>query len=278
MSDIPIDDSFQFDAQGYLVLRGAVDADRCARYRDELERLFDQTYDDPWLADGTVRGRTTVELTEGQRRLNGLPLWTDVFDEVISFPPVVDRLRQWMQHPQLVNTWAIDKTRGTPWGGWHRGLNPDDYSVRGGRIRTRMLNCVYLLTDNGPDDGCLAVVPGAHKSQVDLPMADFRGRELPGTVRLTGQAGDVVMFSETLLHTGAPKTTDGQRTNLYFNYIDATYNPAMREQLAGNPGNVNFYVLPPRVRARFDETQRELTQWMEWQRTSPQSTEPTESS
>ncbi|HJP30612.1 MAG TPA: phytanoyl-CoA dioxygenase family protein [Candidatus Latescibacteria bacterium] len=271
MTDIPIADTFQFDAQGFIVLRGVFDADRCERYCAELDRLFDQTYDDDWLQSGDVRGQTTIQLTEGQRRLNGLPLWTDVFDEVISCGPVVDRLRSWMKHPQLVNTWAIDKTLGTPWGGWHRGLNPDDYSVRQGTVRTRMLNCVYLLTDNGPEDGCLVLVPGAHKSEIDLPMADYRGRELPGTVRVTGQAGDVVMFSETLLHTGMPKTTESHRTNLYFNYIDATYNPAMRESLAGNPGNVNHYVFPPQVRSRFDDTQRQLTEWMEWQRTSPAS-------
>lgn len=266
--NVPIADTFKFDAQGFLVLPGVLSSDQCARYLAELDRLFEQTYDDAWLQQDGVRGQTTVQLTEGQRRLNGLPLWTDTFDEVIGLAPVVERLRAWMHQPQLVNTWAIDKRLGTPWGGWHRGLNPDDYSVRRGKVRTRMLNCVFLLTDNGPEDGCLAVVPGAHKSEIDLDLADYRQRELPGTMRITGKAGDVVMFSETLLHTGTAKTTEGRRTNLYFNYIDATYNPAMRELLAGNQGNVNHYVFPPTVRARFDETQRELTEWMAWQRTT----------
>jgi ectoine hydroxylase-related dioxygenase (phytanoyl-CoA dioxygenase family) len=269
VADVPIADTFQFDAQGFFILRGAFDAERCGRYVEELDRLFDQEYDDAWLQVEGVKGQTTVQLTEGQRRINGLPLWTNVFDEVISFAPIVDRLRAWMQAPQLVNTWAIDKTIGTPWGGWHRGLNPDDYSVRSGNVRSRMLNCVFMLTDNDEEDGCLAVVPGAHKSQIDLPMADYKGKALPGMVPVLGKAGDIVMFTETLLHTGAPKTSERRRTNLYFNYIDATYNPAMRELLADHAGNINHYVFPPQVRSRFDETQRELTAWMEWQRTSP---------
>jgi hypothetical protein len=274
MTDVPIADTFQFDAQGIFILRDAFDAERCRHYLAELDRLFEQEYTDSWLADGNVKGQTTVQLTEGQRRINGLPLWTDVFDDVISFPPVIDRLRAWMQAPQLINTWAIDKTIGTPWGGWHRGLNPDDYSVRQGKVRSRMLNCVYMLTDNDEEDGCLVVVPGAHKSEIDLPMADYRGKALPGMVPVVGKAGDMVMFTETLFHTGAPKTSSRRRTNLYFNYIDATYNPAMRELLAGNEGNVNHYVFPPDVRARFDETQTELTRWMEWQRTSPAGNRP----
>ena len=247
MADVPIADTFQFDAQGFFILRGAFDAERCGRYVEELDRLFDQEYDDAWLQVEGVKGQTTVQLTEGQRRINGLPLWTNVFDEVISFAPIVDRLRAWMQAPQLVNTWAIDKTIGTPWGGWHRGLNPDDYSVRSGNVRSRMLNCVFMLTDNDEEEG----------------------KALPGMVPVLGKAGDIVMFTETLLHTGAPKTSERRRTNLYFNYIDATYNPAMRELLADHAGNINHYVFPPQVRSRFDETQRELTAWMEWQRTSP---------
>ena len=272
MADVPIADTFQFDAQGFFILRGAFDAERCRGYVEELDHLFDQEYDDAWLKAEGVKGQTTVQLTAGQRRINGLPLWTDVFDEVISFAPVVDRLRAWMQAPQLVNTWAIDKTVGTPWGGWHRGLNPDDYSVRNGKVRSRMLNCVFMLTDNDEDDGCLAIVPGAHKSQIYLPMADYRGKALPGMVPVLGKAGDIVMLTEALLHTGAPKTSERRRTNLYFNYIDATYNPAMRELLADHAGNINHYVFPPQVRSRFDETQRELTAWMEWQRTSPATT------
>ena len=96
MTDVPIADTFQFDAQGFFILRDAFDAERCRHYLAELDRLFEQEYTDSWLADGNGKGQTTVQLTEGQRRINGLPLWTDVFDDVISFPPVIDRLRAWM--------------------------------------------------------------------------------------------------------------------------------------------------------------------------------------
>ena len=80
MNELALADDFQFDAQGFLMLRNVFDAERCRRYLEELERLFVRKYDDPWLHDG-VRGQTTVQLTEGQRRINGLPLWTEVFDE-----------------------------------------------------------------------------------------------------------------------------------------------------------------------------------------------------
>ena len=74
MNELALAEDFQFDAQGFLMLRNVFDAERCQRNLEELERLFARQYDDPWLRDG-VRGQTTVQLTEGQRRINGLPLW-----------------------------------------------------------------------------------------------------------------------------------------------------------------------------------------------------------
>ena len=59
-----------------------------------------------------------------------------------------------------------------------------------------------------------------------------------------------------------------------FGQSKAEGSAAMRELLAGNEGNVNHYVFPPDVRARFDETQTELPRWMEWQRTSPAGNRP----
>src|SRR5690606_25349343 len=135
--------------------------------------------------------------------------------------------------------------QGEDWGWWHAGIKPTDYSVYQGRIRTRMLNVIFFLTDNGPDDGCATAVPGSHKAAFTLPGIDYRHQMMPGGVRVTGRAGDILMFSEAVTHNGAPKTTPGVRTNLYFNYIDGTYNPAMRELIARQTGQLHHYRFPP---------------------------------
>ena len=66
MNEFALAEDFQFDAQGFLMLRNVFDAERCRHYLGELERLFARKYDDPWLRDG-VRGQTTVQISEGQR-------------------------------------------------------------------------------------------------------------------------------------------------------------------------------------------------------------------
>ena len=62
MDEFALAEDFQFDAQGFLMLRNVFDAERCRRYLEELERLFKSKYDDPWLHDG-VRGQTTVQIS-----------------------------------------------------------------------------------------------------------------------------------------------------------------------------------------------------------------------
>ena len=69
-------------------------------------------------------------------------------------------------------------------GGWHRGVSTTDYSYRNGDIRSRMLNVVFLLTDNGPEDGCIVALPGSHKSNFDLRFTNYRKSEDENTVAI----------------------------------------------------------------------------------------------
>lgn len=261
MSDVSVEDRFLFDLQGFIVLRGVLSSDECAAMRDVLYRLESQEYEDAWQADlpEGLTGRATREhMTPQQVRLNGLPRLDPIFDRLIAHPAVVPYLNAFVGEPQLINTWSISKDQHTPQGGWHRGVPTSDYAYNRGEIRTRMFNTVYFLTDNGLDDGCVMALPGSHKSNMDLNWSQYDGLDMPGSVAVTGQAGDVLLFSETVLHNGLRKTTPGIRSNLYYNYVHAHYNVVMRE-----PNNIHHFYFPPEIRDRFTDGQREMTKWME---------------
>lgn len=262
MVTISDEDRFQFDLQGYVLLRGALDeADRKALLA-EVERLETQDFDDsrfPQSYNEQPADPTKAVGANGSSiRLNSLLRNSEVFDRVIDYPTVLPYLEAFMDRPQLGNAWAISKFEGAAVGGWHRGRDPMHYAVRNGDIRTRMLNTVYFLTDNGPDDGSMAVIPGGHKSNFDLKWQDYPGRAMPGSITVTGKAGDILIFTETLLHTGLAKTTPGRRSNIYLNYISLDANV-----MTYSPQHNHHFAMPPQVRARFTEPQRELTQWME---------------
>ena len=164
-----------------------------------------------------------------------------------------------MGEPQLINTWSIAKSKGAAFSGWHRGVPTTDFSYRNGTIRPRMFNTVYLLTDNGPEDGCVVAIPGSHKSNIDIDLKAHPANEMPGATPIVGKAGDVLLFSEATLHDGLPKTTDGIRTNLYYNYVHAHYNGMMRE-----PKRCPHFYFPAAIRDRFNDEQREMTGWMKY--------------
>lgn len=269
MCEVSLADKFQFDTQGYVMLRSALSRGECNEFLAATDRLALATYDDAWLDHPLVNGEgdgTLQRLNDATHiRLNGLIRLDPVFDQLIDHPRILPYLRAFMDHPQLINTWSIHKTIGEGWGGWHRGVPQTSYSYHNGKINSRMINTIVFLNDTGSEDGCLAVLPGSHKANIDLDVRhEFAADKAPGYQLVPGSAGDVLIFSEALLHTGSPKLTAVPRTNLYFNYIEATYNPALRELLGSRMGNFHHYWLPPEVRQRFNETQQELTQWMEW--------------
>lgn len=260
-----IEDRFLFDLQGFLVLRGVIDRGLCDELLRTVIRLEGEDFPDAWwhARPAERRGSRTKGLGQQQVRLNGLPRLDPVFDELIAHPAVLPYLREFQGDPQLVNTWSISKSAGCRPGAWHHGIPPEEYAARDGVIRSPMLNVVTMLTPNAPGDGCLIVQPGSHKKNFTLPWERYAslGVEAPGAVEVTGEPGDVVLFSEALSHNGGAKTTDSRRTNLYYNHMHAH-----RSVLMYDPINAHHYWLPPEVRDRFTPERRELTRWMEYAR------------
>ena len=260
---VGVEERFLFDLQGFLKLSEVLSPAECASYINTLRQLEEREYEDRFLdANGPDRpGRPTKQVKRAnQIRLNGLLRLDPIFDSLIDHPRVLPYLREFVHKPQLINTWSISKFRGAVHSGWHRGVPTSDFICEAnGIVRSRMFNTIYLLTDNGPEDGCVVALPASHKSSFDLPWDDYDGLELPGSTPVTGKAGDVILLSETVIHNGLLKTTPGVRSNIYFNYTHAHYSSLMRA-----PMSRHHFFLPPPQRSRLTPTQLELTEWMEF--------------
>jgi hypothetical protein len=260
---VTAEERFIFDLQGCILLKNVLSADECQKYLDVVDRLEGLPHDDISRRDRYNRtgrpSQPTLQLQNSFKRLNGLLRLDPSFDALIAHPGVYPYLEAFIEGPQLINTWSITKTKGEEGGGWHRGVEPSQYSCRNGKIRTTMLNVIWFLTDNGPEDGCLIALPSGHKSHLDLEWGKYKGAAMPGSQRIVGKAGDVFMFSEAVLHTGVPKTTPGRRTNLYYNYGSRNFNV-----MTYSPEHNFHFCMPQSIRDRFNEKQRAFTQWMEY--------------
>lgn len=260
--EVTDDDKFLFDLQGFLIFRGAIDRTLCDALLNAVIANEEKEHDNSWsrdFADGPGKHGPKDTNVDHQIRLNGLSRLDPVFDELIAHPAVLPYLNAFMISPQLVNAWSISKFKGCGNGGWHHGLPVEDYSVRGGEVRSPMTNVITMLTPNHPGDGCLAILPGSHKMNYEPDYARLgqSGLNHPGSVEVTGEPGDVLIFTEALSHTGTKKTTPGRRTNLQYNHAYLS-----RACPMSDTKNCLNYWMPPSIRSRFTPERKALTRWM----------------
>ena len=271
MNEVNDAEKFLFDIQGFLILRGAIDRNLIDALDQAVVENEAIDHDESW-ADGlpVVTAKHFIKDTnvEHQVRLNGLPRLDPIFDQLIAHPAILPYLKEFMGEPQLVNTWSISKYEGRGATGWHNGLPTDEYTVRNGVIYSPMVNVVTMLTPNHPGDGCFTVIPGSHKRNLNLdPSWKTAGFDTPGAIEVTGEPGDVMIFTEALTHAGAAKTTARRRTTLQYNHVHRSRACPMWDS-----HNARNYWMPPSLRERFTPEQSALTHWMDY--TVPDRTVP----
>lgn len=264
------EERFTFDLTGYHILRGGLSAEQCDTLLAAVHRLNEADFDDSWkeqVPEG-LRERTAPTKQvwmngseESSVRLNGLFRLSPVFDLLVGYSPVMEVVRGVMRQPQMINAWSIAKLTPGPSVAWHNGLKVWDYWSDGETIRSRMVNTVYCLTDNGLEDGCMACIPGSHKVAKRFPNDQYPNLDMPGSVPIPMEKGDILIFSEGLAHCGLAKTNRRERTNLYINYVEALYNVCMLE-----PHNARHFIMPESVRDRWNPEQAAVTQWMDFAR------------
>ena len=245
----------QFDCQGFIILRGVLDAETVQRYKEELARLESLEYDDSHRPDKSIGMPVKSEFAEALR-LNGLPRISSIFDEVIAHETVLPYLDEFVADPMLVNTWSINKMQGKGSVGWHSGLDAHGHYVNGTRSFTQMLNMIWALDENNMETGCPIVLPGSHKRCFN-PTEHIPLLERPGSIPVILDPGDVLIFSEATLHGGLPRSVPGSRRNLYINYIEGS------RGISYDSGNLHNYWFPPEVRARFPQEKQRFFRWME---------------
>ena len=103
-----------------------------------------------------------------------------------------------------------DQPNGGPARKWHR-----DFDFITDRLIS--LNMILYLDTLTADDGATAVIPRSHRER---DLATATGLPHPHEVTVPVQAGDMLLNWSTLVHSGTPKTSGGNRRLilLYFGY------------------------------------------------------------
>ena len=194
---------FRFDLQGFLVRRAALGP-------GELEALH--------AAIGVLDVPRPGPDLGSQRFTGHLPV-ARRFRDLIDHPAVLEIVREVCgSNVRLDHTYGIVMARGTSGLGLHGGAVPFDpsqyYLLDRGRIRTGLVAAQWALVDHPPAAGGFVCIPGSHKSGFSLPGSFDRDL----AVQVPMAAGDVVVFSEALIHGTLPWDGREERRTLVYKY------------------------------------------------------------
>ncbi|HYC78734.1 MAG TPA: phytanoyl-CoA dioxygenase family protein [Planctomycetota bacterium] len=235
------EEALSLDLRGYFVRRGAVRRSTLDVWKAALSRL-------EWRAAWELPPKCLPMWTptiEEYRIINLLQA-DPAFDDLIDFPGWIDCAHALVPSPpRMTECYSI--TRGPNMGLFlHRTHAPiATYSVANNRQVVTHLKVAVCLDDCGVDDGPFCVIEGSHKIAVDFPYSKFDGdwraadrdqatfefhkaadsgrlsvpwREIPGFREIHTTAGDVVLFTENLIHGACARRADGFRRTLYVGY------------------------------------------------------------
>eukprot|EP00941_MAST-03F_sp_MAST-3F-sp1_P005789 g5789.t1 len=250
-------DKYLFDTNGYIVLRGVFSSEFVNRANSAIDERIaagDLHERKGKLRTSGLYGRESGPLqgdgVTGRADMGGMLGWDgpgrEPFREVLAHPRLAPALNDMLgtgyrlDHSPLLLTMEKGADGHTMHGGaitesgdpaW-----PIAYYCRNGHIRTELLTVCVQLSEAPEGAGGFCAVPGSHKSNFPVPPAFADLSEHEEHVRQPVLSpGDVLLFTEALLHGTLPWLANHQRRTCIYRFAPAGsaygrgYNPMWPE-------------------------------------------------
>jgi hypothetical protein len=230
------DEVYLFDLNGYIKLECVLTPDQVALCNRAIDHHLETgicTMGERPPEQSLSRGSPEMAGTSRRKHLEGLSCvewerpWCEPFREMLVHPrvtPILDCLvGTGFRADSLPGLLATDPGAEGHWlhDGGGEGLDyPHYYTFKNDRIYGGMISVEYILTDEGPEDGGFAVVPGSHKANLPCPdgIRDWRiHREF--VKKVPAKAGDVIVFTEASTHGALPWRGDRQRRVMLIRFV-----------------------------------------------------------
>ncbi len=207
------EERFMADLDGYLLIKNVLTPDEVAN----LNALADEAFPMQPGEDGL---RRTSRVTE----------WGDAFRDLMDHPKLLPYFVDLIgPRFRLDHDYNIFMTKGATGGHLHGGENGPGrgyegdhwYRFRDGEMRNGLCVFTFFLTHADEGDGGFGCIPGSHKSNylTHLPGDVRRWERDAHYVRQPAvEAGDVLFFTEALIHGTMPWVADHERRALLYKY------------------------------------------------------------
>jgi len=202
---------FAFDLEGYLVVKGVLNQEEI----DELNALADTAW--PGEYD-----------EKNIRRTSRVSQWGPATQRLMDHPGILPYLTELLgRYVRIDHDYSIFMQKGGNAGPLHGGPSAQSgegdhwYRYHDGMMRNGLMVFTYCLSHAGPGDGGFGCIPGSHKSNFakQIPTEVRSYEQAAHYVRqVEVEAGDVVIFTEALVHGTVPWTASHERRSLLYKY------------------------------------------------------------
>ena len=233
-------EEYLFDLRGYTMIEEAIDSDHLHAINEWLDEL-PPLEPNQWHGNIDVHTYGAVDGFNLQNIIEG----GEIFERLIDHPSWISRVRHYLGeiHRPFINESFINLRGPGGYIGVHSGGESVNFYRGSGRKRGEWC-CGYLtlmvaLNDVGGGDGATIIVPGSHKSDIQhpaqaehgtkwlkdaIPMKVDEGTQAKGYpveagIEIHLQAGDGILFNDSLCHGSGERTNPGQRRMIVFRYL-----------------------------------------------------------
>ena len=229
-----VNQRYEFDRQGYLVIRNLLHPALVDQLRATVEHLEEVAAavpvdDRPHVSAWGLRYFHDAQrgvMFGGSCQAGGTLMIEDfwnadpVFDALIDHPSTMTLVRAVVRERVTINNSEIRiRYPGNFTGAHMGGPGSQKYRYRTDEagIDCAMVRMVYFLQTVRAGDGAFSVVPGTHKSAFAPPTA-VRPEDEPGAIPLEVGPGDAIFFTEHLRHGGFTNLGTQVRRTLHVGY------------------------------------------------------------
>jgi len=238
----PYEVDYLFELNGFLILKNAVAREDVATMNSWVDhhwdyvanpgKKFGPTSGGQWIGNVETHTYSGEDGCNFQNIVEG----GDVFQKMIDYPSWIPMIRRYINehngvslHENLLNI----RGRGGFIGIHCGGHIPCSYmtfrQANTGEWMVGQINVITALKDIGPGDGPTTLIPGSHKASIPHPAlitdkgavtyrAGAPAGVSRGMVEMHCEAGDVLMFTDTITHGSAERTNEGYRRMVLYRY------------------------------------------------------------
>lgn len=266
-------EKYEFDRQGFLVLRSFLTEDEVNQLRpvvNQLEQHATEHYQLPprkksrWGPEYHFSRQRGYYVSGGHQYgetflIEDFFNFNPTFDILVNHPKTMEYIRGIVQGAIGINNSELRVRYPGNFTGAHGGGPTSQkyrYAVKGESIDCMMVRFIYFVHDVSNEEGAFCVVPYTHKSAYSAPYQGSVDEE-SGMIGLEVKAGDAILFTENLRHGGLTNRSDRTRKTLHVGYGPDWM---MSQNIATMDETPN---ITPETWARYDEGQRQLFQpWL----------------